>query len=255
MPSAARSFGVQSYCFRNFKDNREVAAKVKQIGLDRIEICAVHANFDDPASHAAVIDTYRQAGVRIVSIGVQTFIGDEAKERNWFRFAQAAGAKFISAHFKVDSFTSAIPVVRKLSDEFGIRVAIHCHGGYMFGGSPDVLDHLLKLGGPQIGINIDTAWCMQIGPRQGDPIKWVERWPDRIYGVHFKDFVFEKDAGWKDVVVGEGNLNLPAFVAALEKANFDGFAVIEYEADPADPVPALTRCVERMRAATLPATC
>ena len=65
--------------------------------------------------------------------------------------------------------------------------------------------------------------------------------------MHYKDFTFDKDAMWNDVVVGTGNLDLPAFVGALEKANFDGVAVIEYEADVESPVPALTQCVERMR--------
>jgi sugar phosphate isomerase/epimerase len=49
------------------------------------------------------------------------------------------------------------------------------------------------------------------------------------------------------VVVGQGNLDLAAFVRALEAANFDGMAVLEYEAEPENPVPALRNCVEAMR--------
>ncbi|HEY8965269.1 MAG TPA: hypothetical protein VIM58_02425, partial [Candidatus Methylacidiphilales bacterium] len=64
----------------------------------------------------------------------------------------------------------------------------------------------------------------------------------------FKDFVFEPNGQWKDVIVGEGNLDLPAFTAALKKSGFDGMAVVEYEADPENPVPALTKCVASMRA-------
>lgn len=129
-----------------------------------------------------------------------------------------------------------------------MRIGIHCHGGYMFGGSPDVIRHLLDLGGERIGVNIDTAWCMQVGPGHGDPVKWVrERFPGRIYGVHYKDFVFDRNGKWNDVVVGTGNLDLPAFVKALDETGFDGMAVIEYEADPENPVPALTECVQRMR--------
>ena len=125
---------------------------------------------------------------------------------------KAAGARHISAHFTVATFQTAVPATARLCDEFDIRIGIHCHGGYMFGGSPDVLEHLCKLGGPKIGINLDTAWCMQIGPN-GNPIQWVrERFKGKIFGVHFKDFVFDKRAQWSDVVVGEGNLDLPGFV-------------------------------------------
>jgi sugar phosphate isomerase/epimerase len=111
------------------------------------------------------------------------------------------------------------------------------------------LEHLIGLGGPEIGLCIDTAWAMQIGPAQGNPVHWAERFAGKIYGVHFKDFVFGRDGAWTDVVVGTGNLDLPAFVAVLQRGGFDGMAVIEYEADVENPEPALKRCVESMRAA------
>lgn len=46
-PSAALDFGVRSYCFRECKDNRTVARLVRETGLDKIEVCAVHGNFND----------------------------------------------------------------------------------------------------------------------------------------------------------------------------------------------------------------
>jgi sugar phosphate isomerase/epimerase len=246
--SPARDFGVQSYCFRHFKDNVTVADLAKKIGVKKIELCAVHADFDDVDAFKRVLETYQKAGVEVVSIGVQTFMGDAARERKWFQCAKAAGAKHISAHFTVGTFAQTVPAVAKLCDEFGIRIGIHCHGGYMFGGSPDVLEYLMKLGGPMIGLNIDTAWCMQIGPN-GNPVNWVrEKFKGKIFGVHYKDFVFDKRAQWTDVVVGTGNLDLPEFVKALEETGFDGMAVIEYEADAENPVPALTNCVNKMRA-------
>jgi len=239
-------FGVQSFCFRNFKDNSTVAKKVRGIGLDKIEVCGIHADFSKPDAFLEVVDTYRKEGVSIVSIGVQTFEGNGG-ERAWFECAAAAGAKHISAHFKIENFLTAIPKVRAWSREFGIQVGIHCHGGYMFGGQPDVLRYLLALGGPEIGLCIDTAWCMQIGAWHGKPVEWAKEFAGKITGIHYKDFLFEKDGSWKDVVVGTGNLNLPAFVDALTEGGFDGMAVIEYEADPENPDPALKECVESMR--------
>jgi len=241
-------FGVQSWCLRAFKDNKAVAQKVRGLGLDKIELCGVHADFNKPETFEEVISTYRNEGVSIISIGVQTFVGNDS-EKQWFDFAKAAGAKHISAHFRIDSYLAAIPKVRAWSREYGIRVGIHCHGGYMFGGQPDILDYLVKLGGPEIGICIDTAWAMQIGPYLGEAVKWAERYKGSIYGIHFKDFVFEKNGQWKDVVVGTGNLNLPAFAQALIDGGFDGMSVIEYEADVENPEPALKKCVESMRAA------
>jgi sugar phosphate isomerase/epimerase len=243
---SARDFGVQSFCFRNFKDNAEVARMVRDLGLDKIEICAVHADFNDVEGWKKTVETYAREGVEIVSIGVQTFNGEDS-ERDWFECAKAAGAKYISAHFKVGTFQQAVPATVKLCEEYGVKLGIHCHGGYMFGGSPDVIEHLMALGGPAIGLNLDTAWCMQIGPRRGDPVEWVRKFADRLYGLHYKDFTFAPDGSWTDVVVGTGNLDLPALVAAVDEVGFDGYAVIEYEGDVENPVPALAKCVEAMR--------
>ena len=247
--STALEYGVQSFCFRNFKDNADVAQKVLNIGVNSIEVCAVHADFNKPEDWKETVKIYQDTGVKIVSIGVQTFTGIES-DRDFFECAAIAGAKHISCHFQLESYASAITQVRSWSREFGIQVGIHSHGGYHFGGQPSVLKHLVGLGGPEIGLCIDTAWAMQIGPQQGNPVKWVNDFSGQIYGVHYKDFVFDRAGMWEDVVVGEGNLDLKSFVSALEKDNFDGMAVIEYEADVENPVPALTRCVERMRELT-----
>lgn len=245
--SKALDFGVQSYCFRHFKDNAKVADMVREIGLDKIEVCAVHADLSDPAAFANVVKTYDSAGVSVISIGVQTFTGNPAEEA-FFECAKAAGAGHISCHFLPDSFLQAIPQVREWSRKYGIRVGIHCHGGYNFNGNVDTLNYLISLGTPEIGLCLDTAWAMQTGPKQGNPVEWVRKhFPGKVYGVHYKDFVFGKDGAWSDVVVGEGNLNLPELVSALNETGFDGMAVIEYEADVEDPVPALKRCVESMR--------
>src|SRR5277367_5708088 len=108
--SPARDFGVQSYCFRDIKDNVQVAQLTKKIGVNKIELCGIHADFDDVDSFKRVLDIYRAAGVEVVSIGVQTFVGDASREKKWFQCVQAAGAKHISAHFAVDTFQKAVPV-------------------------------------------------------------------------------------------------------------------------------------------------
>jgi len=249
MPSPARPFAVQSYCFRNFKDNAEIARMVRAIGLERVELCGLHADFNDLGKAAEVARVYAAEGVSIVSIGVQTFVGAPG-ERVWFEWARAVGAGHISAHFQVESFATAVPQVREWAREFGMKVGIHTHGGYQFGGSPDVIGHLIALGAPEVGLCMDTAWVMQIGPHRGNPVQWAADFAGHHHGVHFKDFVFAPNGQWRDVVVGEGGLDLPAFLAVLDAGGYDGISVIEYEADPDDPVPALTRCVEAMQRVT-----
>ncbi len=244
---ATQRIGVQSYCFRHFRTTPEVIEKVKALGLDRLELCRSHADFTNPEAFRETAAQYRDAGLTIDSIGVEAFHGYDS-ERAIFESAAIAGAKTVSAHFAVGTYPQAIRRVREWAREFGVRVGIHCHGGYMFGGSPDVLEHLIGLGGPEIGVWIDTAWAMQIGPRLGKPVEWVKRFSGSIYGVHYKDFTFEANGQWRDTIIGEGTLDLPAFLNALEEDGFDGPAILEYEGDVENPVPALTRCVAAIRA-------
>jgi len=238
---------VQSFCFRHFKDNKDVAQKVLDIGLKRIEICAVHADFNDLEAWKKIVKIYQDKGIEIVSIGVQTFEGHESEE-TWFKCAEAAGAKHISAHFRVGTFPKAIAAVKKWSQQYGIEVGLHTHGGYMFGGSPDTAGLIVGLGAPQIGLCMDTAWVIQIGPKQGNPIDWARRFAGHMKAVHFKDFRFEPNGQWQDTVVGEGTLDLPGLLKALEDTGYQGVSILEYEADPENPVPALKACVEKMRA-------
>jgi sugar phosphate isomerase/epimerase len=101
----------------------------------------------------------------------------------------------------------------------------------------------MELGGERIGLMLDTAWCMQA---RGNPIEWVEEFGPRVYGVHYKDFTFKPNGMWDDTIVGEGALDLPGFVRALEKNSFNGVALLEFEGNVQNPVPALKQCVERM---------
>jgi sugar phosphate isomerase/epimerase len=106
---------------------------------------------------------------------------------------------------------------------------------------------LLSISGPEIGLNIDTAWCYQTG-RSNNPADWIKEWPTRIHGMHFKDFVYDAAGKWKDVVIGTGNLDLTGVVKTLSENNFAGFSVIEFEGNVENPVPELEQCVKVLRA-------
>lgn len=247
MSRITEDFGVQSYCFRTIKENAAVAEAVKQVGLSRIELCGVHVKFGEVESHAEVIRTYADAGVTIQSIGVEGMGDDEAENRKRFEFAKAAGCKHISINFDPGTFDAAHPIVQKLAEEYGIRCGIHNHGGYHWLGSTQALQYVFSKVGDRIGLCLDTAWALNA--RQ-DPVKMVETFGDRLFAVHFKDFVFHHpDGKHEDVVVGTGNLDLPGLLKAMEQVGFDGEAISEYEGDVDNPVPSVSKCVEAIKAA------
>jgi sugar phosphate isomerase/epimerase len=219
---------------------------VKEIGLNRIELCGVHADFTKEETFDGVLDTYRKEGVQIVSIGVQGFKNDPATEEKFFKFAQKAGAKTISANFAADSMPDNWKSAEKLADKYGINLAIHNHGGRHWLGSTEILNTVFARTSARIGLMLDTAWALDAGE---DPLKMIEKFAGRLYGVHIKDFVFDRARKHQDVVVGTGNLKLAEMYAKLRAAGFKGLEILEYEGDVNNPVPALTQCVTAIRAA------
>lgn len=238
--------GAQSYCFRHFKDNATVIEKLKACGLDRIELCGVHADFGDESTFDEVIGQYRDAGVTITSIGVQGFANEETKEAKYFEFARRAGADTISCSFDVSAMPQCLESAQKLTDQFGINLAIHNHGGYHWLGNGQMLRHIMKNTNDRIGLCLDTAWALHSGE---DPLKLAEDAGEKLYGLHIKDFVFDRAGKGEDVVVGTGNLDLPGLLKVLKSLDFKGYAVLEYEGDVENPVPALQQCVAAVRAA------
>ena len=244
MPSD--NLAVQSFCLRGFADNAVVAEKVKACGLSAIEICAKHANFSDPEGFAAIVKTYRDAGVSIPSIGVQTLAGDEAKERKYFQCAQAAGCKHMSVAFALGATPGCFRVAEKLADEFDIQLGIHNHGGRHWLGNSQTLEWVFGQTSGRIGLMLDTAWALDA---RENPIEMVKKFAPRLTGLHIKDFTFTPAGKGEDVVVGRGNLDLSALYAAAREAGFAGLEVLEYEGDVENPIPALTQCVQEIRKA------
>ncbi len=237
-------FGIQSYCFRAFKDNRKVIRLLRECGVSQIELCGIHADFTKPSSFADVVRLYQDAGVEIVSIGVQGLNGNKKTEAFFFDCVKQAGAQFMSVTFGVNSVPASFHIAEKLAAEYDIRLAIHNHGGRDWLGSANMLRHVFANTDERIGLCLDTAWALDSGE---DPIAMAEEFGKRLYGLHIKDFVFDRARRPKDVVTGKGNLKMKEFMKALKKVNFRGYTVIEYEGDANNPVPALKKCVEIVR--------
>ena len=240
--------GVQSWCFFGTSKRRQrLIEQVKGIGLSHVEVCAVHADFNNESSFEGTIAQFRNAGVQITSIGVQTFTGNEKAEENWFKFCKMAGAKMISATFDVGMVPQAYRVAERLAEKYDVVVGIHNHGGYDWLGNGMMLKHTLGYTVERIGLCIDSAWCLQAGE---DPVKWAaETFARRLYSTHIKDFIFHRDGKPEDVVVGTGNLKLKEYLAAVLKSSKLAAVTLEYEGDVENPGPKLKECVERVTAA------
>jgi inosose dehydratase len=235
---------IQSWCYRHFKPIPEFLTQLKAAGVNAAEICAVHANFLDPASAPTIAEQCKKAGVQIVAIGVERLGEDSAKDRKRFEWCRAAGVRHMSITFNPEAMFDGIKNVERLADEFDLTLGIHNHGGYDWLGNPTILKYVFSKTTKRIGLHLDTAWAMDA---KQNAVQMAEQFADRLVGVHVKDFVFDRAREPKDVIIGDGNLDLPKFMSLLKHLNFRGPLVIEYEGDEQNPVPALTECVNKLR--------
>lgn len=237
------SLGIQSYCFRGFKTLAEVLPRLKACGVTTIELSGVHGDFTHPAAADAMIAECRAAGVKIASIGVERFAGNVARERALAGFMKKAGASVIAVDFAPGAGAEVFRAAERVADEFDLRLAIHNHGGRHWLGNAQMLGHVFATTSPRIGLCLDTAWALDA---HESPVAMAEKFADRLYGVHLKDFVFDRAGRPSDVVLGEGNLDLPKLLALIAANERTRSVIIEYEGDIENPVPALSRCVEQI---------
>lgn len=235
--------GIKSFSFRSITDNTTVVAAVKQCGVNAIDLSACHIDYDDITAQEQAIAIYQKAGICISGIGVVNLRNDEPFNRRFFAFARMADCETISCSFPPENHESILHIAEKLADEYGMRLAIHNHGGMNWLGNSTALRYVLAKVGPRFGICLDTAWCLQAGE---DPLAWMAAFADRIYAVHFKDFVFDQRGKWKDTIVGEGALDLGAFLTKFTASPFQGSAVVEFEGE--DAVSQSKACIEAIRA-------
>jgi len=233
--------GIQTYCFRVYQTQEELIDALKDCGINRMELWPGHYNPAERDDHKEFLLRLANEGILVSTFGVVGF-SDETIARKTFEFACEAGFNSINADFD----ESQIPLVESLCKEYSKKVTIHNHGRNHRWGPVYRLEHLFEITSENIGLCLDTAWMLDSG---GDPLAVAKQFRKRLFGVHLKDFVFDRAGKPEDVIVGTGNLDLKGLLGYLDETNFDGTLTLEYEGDYNDPIPATKQCVEAVREA------
>lgn len=228
--------GLQSYSLRHFKRD-EALARTKELGVHYWESYPAHIP-PDPATAEQMKKVCEAAGVKLAGYGVNHFTKDADRSRKLFEFAKAAGIDYLSADPDPDAFDS----LDKLCEEYGVAVGIHPHGptggGKMHRWAKlDTIMAAIKGHSEKIGLCNDTGHLLRAGE---DPVRAVEVFGKRIYGVHLKDV---KD-GKTFTVLGQGDLDLPGLFRALAKNGYSYCMALEYEENEADPIADIRTCLD-----------
>ena len=143
-----------------------------------------------------------------------------------------------------DTFASgAMQVAQAVRDEYGMRTVFHHHcGGYVE--TPEELAMLMALTDPRLlGLCFDTGHYAFGG---GNPVEAVEQYKDRIWHVHFKDYVprvgelsrvnqwdyFESVKQGVFCELGKGNVDFKAVLEILNSSGYQGWGVVEQDVLP-----------------------
>jgi inosose dehydratase len=127
-------------------------------------------------------------------------------------------------------------VGRRTSD-LGIQLGYHNHMGNL-GQAPDEVARVLDAADPRfVKLELDTAHYQQGG---GVPATAVKEHASRLLFLHLKDLESPLPEGgpesYRFVELGRGRVDFPGIFAALERADFQGWAIVEL-----DQVPVATR--------------
>jgi inosose dehydratase len=139
-------------------------------------------------------------------------------------------------------FTARLDELGARLRDAGLGLSYHHHMGTVVQ-TEDEVDRLMERCGASVGLLLDTGHLTFAG---GDPVRAAMRHGARITHVHCKDVrrhVLERslnrDCSFLDAVLdcvftvpGDGCVDYPAVLAALERANYRGWLVVEAEQDP-----------------------
>jgi len=247
-PYAPFRMALQTYSLRKFDYNKMMeSAYDLQLGqpgqFGFLDLWPDHLPKDlDEGEFRRRRRALRANSLKEIAYGVVEFTKDHDSNREIFEFSRRINVYAITARPAPDSFDS----LDKLVEELGVAVAIHNHGpeDKMYG-TPDLIDKAIKDHHKRIGVCIDVGHFLRCGVK---PLEVVKTFKDRVYAVHLKD-VKSEGGKYKDVVLGQGDLDLVAFLKGLKEAGFKGGLAIEYEEEPENPIPSIKKCLEAVKEA------
>ena len=220
------NMGLQTYTLRAF-DFDQTLVHLKDLGLKYAQFFGKQLPVtDDKSKIETAKQKLRDAGISILSWGVQGFTKDAEKTKKAFEFAKAMGFSVYSANPSADSFESLAP----LAKEYGIKIAIHNHGpddkAY---GHLDQVQKAVEKWPVEIGACVDTGHVLRSGE---NPIDWIKALGPRVHDVHLKDFSDAKT----EHILGQGKLDVLGVLKALREVKFSGILAIEYELNEKNPI-------------------
>jgi inosose dehydratase len=198
---------------------------------------------------AALRELLQQRGLTFVALSSGNIVIDPAKEAEdqaaHFKnatFVKNAGGLYLqvtdarpkrevtAADFKRLAYV--MTELGKRTADIGIPLSYHNHMNSL-GEAPQAVDAIMDAVDPRyVKLELDVAHYQQGG---GDPVKAIDKYAHRMLFLHLKDVASPFTAPgaesrpYEFVELGRGKVDLPNVFAALDRAGYEGWAIIELD--------------------------
>ena len=238
--------GVQVYSVRE-QAARDVGAMLKaiaEIGYKGVEYAGYYGKKAEELKKMMDDNGLVCCGTHT---GLGTLLGDEFKKT--VEFNKILGNKFLivpggleKALETKDGGQMTAFLFNELADkaaEHGMFVGFHAHGGDMKKVDDTTpWDRFFSQTQKTVVMQVDAGNMLGGG---GDPIESLNRYPGRATTVHLKTF-----GGNRDTVIGDDQVDWPAFFEACETVGGTEWYIVEHETG-SDPIASIKGCFEGLR--------
>lgn len=243
-------FSYQLYSARNEKSLDETLKTLKQLGYTQVE--GWGGQFADPAALAASLKT---AGLTMPTahIGYTALENTDAA----IKIAQTVGIKTIycpappTADYREgkgswSQLGEGLAKIGKALNAAGVGFGYHNHHWEFAKGADGKTPIETLLGAsPALEWEMDLAWLVKAGE---DPVKWMDKFGNRITAVHVKDIApagetLDED-GWADV--GQGTLDWKSLIKTIQEKTKAKYFVAEHD-KPSDAIRFARRSMDAVK--------
>jgi inosose dehydratase len=211
----------------------------------------VPVKMTDPAASQAVMERIRTVGNLLATLKAPFLViaDDQSPERNAFSGrAYDKGCPTLSAE-QWKHIGKIVADAEKVANEFGLDLVFHPHIA-TYVETPEECERFYDATShTNVGLCLDTGHCVY---GYGDSVKEAEKYKSKLRFVHIKDcntkaleearrnnWTFEDAVEHKVfTVIGQGNIDFPAFFRTLVKNGYSGWSVVEQDVKfGATPIP------------------
>jgi len=202
----------------------------------------VPVKMTDPSAGAAVIERIRKVGHLLATLKAPFLViaDDQSTERNAYSGrAYDSGCPTLSAG-QWKHIGNIVADAEKVANEFGLDLVFHPHVA-TYVETPEECERFYDVTShTNVGLCLDTGHCVY---GYGDSVKEAEKYKDKLRFVHIKDcntavleearrnkWTFEEAIEHQVfTIIGQGNIDFPAFFRTLLKNNYAGWSVVEQD--------------------------